>query len=275
MLSRARYILLNAYHILIDGLFDAVPILLAFMVISFGEGEKAVGLIVSVGTAAGTAAGLGTLLLSRKLGFMQTITLVTAVCGAGFCAATFSGNIVVAGLCFILAVAGYNVFHNIAFSYLTLHTERRRLGRVMSDFTAIGDVGRIPLVSLAAFAAAYSFGGFPGWRVVCITYGAAALAAALWLFFSCRGERPETREEASGGRSFPAFGIFKDREIFLAMLASILNAFSNDRIFTFLPLLLIGKGVDPKIIGSFALGFSVGSFLGKMACGRFVRMMKV
>ena len=270
MLSRARYILLNAYHILIDGLFDAVPILLAFMVISFGEGEKAVGLIVSVGTAAGTAAGLGTLLLSGKLGFMQTITLVTAVCGAGFCAAAFSGNIVVAGLCFILAVAGYNVFHNIAFSYLTLHTERRRLGRVMSDFTAIGDVGRIPLVSLAAFAAAYSFGGFPGWRVVCISYGAAALAAALWLFFSCRGERPETREEASGGRSFPAFGIFKDREIFLAMLASILNAFSNDRIFTFLPLLLIGKGVDPKIIGSFALGFSVGSFLGKMACGRFV-----
>lgn len=78
MLSRARYILLNAYHILIDGLFDAVPILLAFMVISFGEGEKAVGLIVSVGTAAGTAAGLGTLLLARKLGFMQTITLVTS-----------------------------------------------------------------------------------------------------------------------------------------------------------------------------------------------------
>ena len=76
MLSRARYILLNAYHILIDGLFDAVPILLAFMVISFGEGEKAMGLIVSVGTAAGTAAGLGTLLLARKLGFMQTITLV-------------------------------------------------------------------------------------------------------------------------------------------------------------------------------------------------------
>ena len=35
-------------------------------------------------------------------------------------------------------------------------------------------------------------------------------------------------------------------------------------------MLLIGKGVDPKIIGSFALGFSVGSFLGKMACGRFV-----
>ncbi len=270
MLSRARYILLNAYHILIDGLFDAVPILLAFMVLSFGAGEEAVGLIVSLGTAAGTAAGLGTLFLARKLGFMQTIALVTAVCGAGFCAGTFSGNIIAAGLCFILAVTGYNVFHNIAFSYLTLHTERRRLGRVMSDFTAIGDVGRIPLVSLAAFAAAYSFAGFPGWRAVCLVYGAAALFAALWLVLSCRGEHPEQQEEAAPGRSFPSFAMFRSKEISLAMLASILNAFSNDRIFTFLPLLLIAKGMDPKIIGSFALGFSVGSFLGKMACGRFV-----
>lgn len=48
------------------------------------------------------------------------------------------------------------------------------------------------------------------------------------------------------------------------------NAAALEGVFTFLPLLLIGKGVDPTIIGSFALGFSVGSFLGKMACGRFV-----
>lgn len=64
--------------------------------------------------------------------------------------------------------------------------------------------------------------------------------------------------------------MLRDRELFLAMLGSVLNACSNDRIFTFLPLLLIAKGIDPKIIGSFALGFTLGSFLGKMACGRFV-----
>lgn len=49
----------------------------------------------------------------------------------------------------------------------------------MSDFTAIGDVGRIPLVSLAAFAAASVCAGLPGWRAVCLAYGVAALCAAL------------------------------------------------------------------------------------------------
>ena len=50
----------------------------------------------------------------------------------------------------------------------------------------------------------------------------------------------------------------------------MLNAFSNDRIFTFLPLLLVAKGIDAKTIGSFALGFTLGSFVGKMACGRLI-----
>lgn len=55
MIPRGRYILINAYHILIDGLFDSVPVILAFMVLTFGSNEAAVGLIVSIGTAAGTA----------------------------------------------------------------------------------------------------------------------------------------------------------------------------------------------------------------------------
>ena len=271
MLSRVRYILINVYHVLIDGLFDSIPILLAFMALSFGTGEAAVGLIVSAGTAVGTAGGLGTVFLSRRLGFTHTVALTTAVYGAGFFAAAFSGNIVAAGACFIFAMAGHTVFHNLSFSYLTLHTERQRLGRVMSDFTAIGDVGRIPLVSLAAFAAAYTFMGFPGWRLVCLVYGAITLGSALLLFFSPLAETAEEKQEtAPGKRSFPDFSLLKDRELFLSMSASVLNAFSNDRIFTFLPLLLIAKGIDPKIIASFALGFTVGSFLGKMACGRLV-----
>jgi len=270
MIPRARYILINAYHILIDGLFDSVPILLAFMALSFGAGEQAVGMIVSAGAALGTAAGLGTLVLTRNFGFMRTMVLITAIYGAGFFGAAFSGNMVFAGLCFIVAVAGHNIFHNIAFSYITTHTERQRLGRIMSDFTAIGDIGRIPLVSLSAFAAAYSFAGFPGWRAVCIGYGTATLCAALWLFVTLREEAPKNKEKSFNRKSFPALSLLKDRETFLAMLASVLNAFSNDRIFAFLPLLLLAKGIDPKIIGSFALGFTVGSFLGKMACGRFV-----
>lgn len=270
MISRGRYILLNAYHILIDGLFDSAPVLLAFIALTFGSGDAAVGVIVSIGTAIGTAAGLLSLGVSATLGFSGTTALVMACYGLGFFGAAFSGSMPVAGACFILALAGHTVFHNIAFSYITTHTERQRLGRIMSDFTAIGDVGRIPLVTLAAFAAAHTLLGHDGWRVVCLVYGALTLALAAWIFIT---SRRETRQSASGGnRILPSFALLKQKDVLLAIVGSVLNACGNDRIFTFLPLLLLAKGIDPKSIGSFALGFTLGSFLGKMACGRFVDM---
>ena len=290
MIPRARFIMLNLYHILIDGLFDSVPVVLAFMALALGSGETDVGLVVSLGAALSTAVGLGTGLFSRRFGFDGSVALLLCLAGLGYLGAAFAGGMITAGTCFVLAMAGFAAFHNISFSYITANTERQSLGRVMSDFTAIGDVGRIPLVSFAAFAAAYSVGPMPGWRAVCLAYGVLALCAALWLFCTAVKKSPsaggntQAANSASGPlpgsaetppprprrNPFAGFSILKNRDVFLAMLASMLNAFSNDRIFTFLPLLLVAKGIDAKTIGSFALGFTLGSFVGKMACGRLI-----
>ena len=301
MMTRARFIMLNLYHILVDGLFDTVPVILSFMALACGSGETEVGLIVSLGTALSTAAGLGTSWFSRHLGFAGSVALIAAVAGlgligaglmgagladagmagAGFGSTLPGGGMPVAGACMLLVMAGFAVFHNLSFSYITANTDRARLGRAMSDFTAIGDVGRIPLVSFAAFAAAYSVGSMPGWRAICFAYGTFALGAGLWLYCtrhsfaeSGQGKPEATAEQATlkptRRKPFAAFAILKNRDVLLAMLGSMLNAFSNDRIFTFLPLLLVAKGMDAKTIGSFALGFTLGSFAGKMACGRLI-----
>lgn len=86
MMTRARYLLLNFYHIVIDGLFDTVPILLTFMVLSFASGEngeREVGLIVSPGTALGTAAGLGTLIFASNLMLVVFIALLLGIVTKG------------------------------------------------------------------------------------------------------------------------------------------------------------------------------------------------
>lgn len=291
MMTRARFIMLNLYHILVDGLFDTVPVILSFMALAYGSGETEVGLIVSLGTALSTAAGLGTGWFSRHFGFAGSVALIACVAGLGLIGAGLTGagsasilpggGMTAAGACMLLVMAGFAVFHNLSFSYITTNTDRSRLGRVMSDFTAIGDVGRIPLVSFAAFAAAYTVGSMPGWRAICFAYGVFALCAGLWLYctrgsFAESGESgdaaPADSATASPSRRnpFATFAILKNRSVLLAMLGSMLNAFSNDRIFTFLPLLLVAKGMDAKTIGSFALGFTLGSFAGKMACGRLI-----
>ena len=298
MMTRARFIMLNLYHILVDGLFDTVPVILSFMALAYGSGETEVGLIVSLGTALSTAAGLGTSWFSRRFGFAGSVALISGMAGlglvgAGLASTLHTGGMPATGACMLLVMAGFAVFHNLSFSYITANTDRSRLGRAMSDFTAIGDVGRIPLVSFAAFAAAYSVGSMPGWRAICLAYGAFAIGAGLWLYcirssFAESSESGDASVSATGAPAtdaataapsaakptrrnpFAAFAILKNRAVLLAMLGSMLNAFSNDRIFTFLPLLLVAKGMDATTIGSFALGFTLGSFAGKMACGRLI-----
>jgi predicted MFS family arabinose efflux permease len=148
------------------------------------------------------------------------------------------------------------------------------LGKVMGDFTVIGDIGRIPLVSFAGFAAAFSVWGVPGWRFVCFSYGMVALLAAIWLLttarqFPDRASEDNASESARTGRP-PSFALLRDKDVALTMLSTTLDAFSGNRVFTFLPLLLFAKGIEPERTGALALGFTLGSCLGRLACGRLV-----
>ncbi|MEG2173323.1 MAG: MFS transporter [Desulfovibrionaceae bacterium] len=263
---------LNSYHILIDGLFDATPILLSFIIIGFGADEKAVGSILSLAFIVTTLAGLATIYLSQRWGFLRTICIVTTCLGVGYTANAFSPNLYTTGLFCIIALAGHGLFHNIAFSYLTSHNDRAVLGKAMSNFTVLGDMGRIPFVSLAGYAGAISLWGFAGWRSVCLLYGLLALAASVYVLYLNTNKTtplfPQDPTRSSTPRRFPSFALLHDPQVRLALSASGLDAFSSDRLFAFLPFLLLAKGIEPTVIGTFALGFTVGSLAGKFVCGR-------
>lgn len=269
-------IFLNGYHILVDGLFDATPILLSFIVIAFGAGEKVAGTILSLAFIVTTLVGLSTIYLSQRYGFLRTVSLVTLCCGVGYSANAFSPNIYATGLFCIIALAGHGLFHNIAFSYLTSHNDRAVLGRVMSDFTVLGDMGRIPFVTLAGYAAAISMGGVEGWRSICLLYGLLALAGSAYVLYLSRTEGAalfaEEGPKPQKPRRFPSFALLGQTQVRLTMLTSCLDAFSSDRLFAFLPFLLLAKGIEPTVIGTFALSFTVGSLAGKFVCGRMTDM---
>lgn len=266
--------LLNIFHIIIDGLYGSVPILLSFMVLSFGSEEKEAGLILSLVNATVTLAGLTAIFFSRHLGLYRTISLITLFYGVGFCVNAFSRDIYFSGFCFVLATAGFGVFHNATFSYLTANSEKGSLGKTLGDFTAIGDIGRIPLTSLAGFIAAFSIAGFSGWRIVCLAYGLGALLCAarlsLFSFRERQGFRRENPPHPGTGKVFPSFRLLRDRRYALPIVAGVLDAFGSNQVFAFLPFLLFAKGFDPKIIGPLAFAFTSGCLLGKAALGRMV-----
>ena len=248
--------LLQIFHVIVDGLYDSVPILLSFMIVAFGAQEKDAGVILSVAALLGTLAGLGTKGCSQRFGFLRTLCLITGAYGVGYAANTFSQNIWFSGFFFVIAMMGYGVFHNAAFSYLTVRTERSMLGKVLGDFTAIGDIGRIPITAFAGFLAAWSFAGIPGWRIVCALFGAVACCITLYLLWiwlrngDASGSPCEERKKPQS--LLPPLSLLRDRHTASTVVANILDGFSGDQIFAFLPFLLFAKEMDPKVIGSFA-----------------------
>lgn len=266
--------LLNTSHVIIDGLFESIPILLSFMVIAFGAREKETGIIISLAIMGNTLLGLFTIFFSRNLGLLRTVSFIILLYGIGFFINAFSQNLYLAGFCFVIAIAGHSVFHNVALADLTTNSNRRSLGKTMGTFTAIGDIGRVPFTSLAGFIAAVSMFGFSGWRIVCFTYGLGAICFAGYLFFSSSHttdtHTQETLAVTPVKSPFPSFSLLRNRQFALPITATLLDAFASDQIFTFLPYLLFTKGIDPTIMGTFALAFTLGCFLGKIVCGRMV-----
>ena len=266
--------LLNIFHVLIDGLFESVPLLLSFMAIAWGSGEKEVGLILSLAVMASTLTGLATKPLSRRFGRLTALTGITALYGAGFLLNAFSTNLYFAGGCFILATAGHTVFHNISFSYLSSATDRTGLGSALGNFTALGDIGRVPFTALTGFVAASSLAGLPGWRIVSFFYGLGALLFSYWsgAYLVSQNDSVPVEESATAKptKNLPDFSLLRKSRHALPILANCFDAFGSDRIFTFLPFLLLAKGIEPQQIGLFALLFTISGLGGKIACGRLV-----
>jgi len=262
---------LNVCHILLDGLYDSIPVLLAIIVAAQANADSIVGTVMSLAALASTLAGLATISFSSRFTLMQATVLILFIGGAGFWIVAFSGGIWLAGFGFILVALGQNVFHNMAFSFFARTTDRASLGRAISDFTAIGDLGRVPLISLAGFIGAMSFNDIAGWRLASFCFG---LMNIVLFIISCpilfKKDTLIPKEHSGRNKLLPSFGIMRDKNVFLTVFANMLNTISCGSLFTFLPLLLLAKGFAPKALAGFAFGFSLGCFVGKVACGRLI-----
>ena len=271
MTSKKSLLALNMCHILLDGLYDSIPVLLAIIVATQANADTIVGIVTSLVALASTLAGLATISVSSRFNLMQATAIILFTGGAGFLVVAFSGGIWLIGLGFILVALGQNIFHNMAFSFFTQTTNRASLGRAISNFTAVGDLGRIPLISLASLIGAMSFNEIAGWRAASFGFGCINIVLfAISYPTLFKKDNIASKVNSRPVRQLPNFGIVRDTKVFLTVLANVLNTVSCGCLFAFLPLLLLSKGFPPKALAGFAFGFSIGCFVGKIACGRLI-----
>lgn len=262
---RGEYFRLNVLHVFNDGYQASLALLMVFVAKDLGLALAQVGTLNSVLSVVSVVMALPAGWLATKFGGVRTIVMSVGVCGLVFLGigAGF-GYISLLGL-FALAGVGLGVFHPIALALVSSWSDKSNRGRMMSDFTAIGDAGRIgvstavPILTVAL-----------GWRQTALLYGSVAVAAATTAAVWLRRNAGVPVISSRPNHQVRFRDLWRHHRTLLAMAASTCDIFASYAMYIFLPFLLLFRGINPVYIGAFTAVYFVGNLFGKVVLGRLV-----
>jgi FSR family fosmidomycin resistance protein-like MFS transporter len=259
---------LNILHVFNDGFTASLLLLLPFIAASQGLNLAQVGLLGTVLEAAGILLALPAAYFAARFGGVRVLLAAAAIYAGAFLATGATGTYFALIPIFVLAGVGFGVFHPIAFSLIAHWTPKERRGRVLGDFTAIGDLGRIGIAAALSF-----FAVAIGWRQTAALYGAVAIIVALvvYRFMAGRdGGQAATESSEKPKTPVPWSQMLHNQRLVLTLVAAAFDGFASSSLFVFLPFLLLTRSVTPALLGTFTATFFIGTFLGKTLLGRFV-----
>jgi len=259
---RAVLLLACCAHFVHDGFADILYVLLPIWAREFGLAFVQVGAIRTVYSGAMAFFQIPAGLLAERWGERRLLAAGTAVTGAGFIAAGWTGGFASLLLVLLVAGLGSGVQHPLSSTLVSTayETSRRRAALGLYNFS--GDLGKIGMPAAVGLAAA-----LVGWRAASAASGFLGIAAAgailLVLVHLKTGARPSAdRPHAAAG-----WGI-RDGRAFGALAAiGMIDSGTRTPFLTFLPFVLIGKGLTTAGVG-LALGLLfAGGAVGKFVCG--------
>src|SRR5262245_9710968 len=259
---RAVLLLACWAHFVHDGFADILYVLLPIWSREFGLAFVQVGAIRTAYTGAMSLFQIPAGLLAERWGERRVLALGTAVTGAGFVVAGWTGGF--ASLLVVLFVAGLGsgVQHPLASTLVSTAYETGRRRAALGTYNFSGDLGKIAMPSAVGLAAAVV-----GWRAASAAAGVLGILAAgaimVVLARLSTGARPSTEARATGG----GWGIHDVRAFTALSIIGMIDSGTRTPFLTFLPFILIAKGLATPGVGlALALLFAVGS-VGKFVCG--------
>lgn len=252
-------------HFIHDGFTDCLFVLLPLWAGGFGLSHAQVGFLKMCmsGSMAGLQVPAG--LLAERFGERVVLAAGTVLAGGGFVLLSFADGFAALAAILIVAGTGCAVQHPLASSIVSSAYEGGRRRSALGIYNFAGDLGKVAV----PFTVAAIIGIF-GWQTGALAYGLFGLVAAMVIFWVLLrlglGRRAEPQPETGASRQL-GWGI-RDAQGF-GVLASISMIDSSARMgfMTFLPFVLMGKGLDIAGMGfALALIFAGGA-AGKLVCG--------
>ena len=266
MKSRPRTVLFAAstIHFLHDGFSETLYVFLPLWASEFGLSFSQVGLIRTAYTGGMSAFQIPAGFLAERVGERRILALGTAVTALGFIAAGWAGGFISLLALLLAAGLGSGVQHPLSSSIVSKAYEDGNRRTALGTYNFSGDLGKAGVAAAIGVLA-----GVVGWRAAGATYGVLGVAAALAIvpMLSRLGAGAAEPRDLAEHVTSSGWGI-RDGRGFSALCAiGMIDNATRTGFLTFMPFILIAKGLGVGGVGlAFALVFAGGA-TGKFVCG--------
>jgi MFS family permease len=267
VIPAARAVLLTAAltHVLHDGFSDALYVLLPIWASEFRLTLTQVGVLKAVYTGGMALSQIPAGLLAERWGERRLLAAGTAVAALGYVAVATSASGMLP-LVVLLAVSGLGsgVQHPLSSSLVAHAYETGPRRAALGTYNFAGDLGKIAVPAAVALAAT-----FVGWRVASGIYGLLGLVGAAVIAVALGRLRAGGSAVQVEGPTLAAGGWgIRDARGFQALSAvGMIDTATRTALLTFLPFLLLEKGLTVAGVGGALAVLFAGGAAGKFVCG--------
>ena len=254
-----------AFHFVDDGFTDSIYLLLPFIAAELNLSFSEVGLLTGVFSGAMSLLQFPLSLLGERIGELTVVGAGTFGLAGGFLLLSRAYTFPVIFLSLIVAKGTAAGQHGLSSSVLSKVFEVSGRRAAMGTYNFSGDLGKVCLPFLLTLMI-----NLWGWRhaVSILSIGGLAAGVLLWILVGeKKGSLPFPRTEEKLVPKGRDWGI-QNRKRFSALLAiGIIDLSARYALLTFLPFLLLQKGIPVTEVGFGLTLLFAGGALGKFACG--------
>jgi MFS family permease len=254
-----------AFHFIDDGFTDSLYLLLPFIAAELGLNFSQVGLLKGVFSGSMALFQVPLSFLGERIGELTVIGAGTFGLAGGFMLLGRVHTFLAVVVSLILAKATGGGQHGLSSSLLSRVFEISGRRAAMGTYNFSGDIGKVCLPFLLAFMI-----NLWGWRqaVLVLSIFAVAAGAILWTAAREKGNDSVMSSSQKGSPEKKGDWGIRDSKSFSSLLTiGIIDATTRTALLTFLPFLLLRKGISMAQVGFALTLLFAGGAVGKFVCG--------
>ena len=254
-----------SFHFVDDGFADSIYLLLPFIAAELHLSFSQVGFLKGIFSASMSLVQFPLSLLGERIGELPVITAGTFGLTVGFLLLSMSYTFPTILLSLILAKGTGGGQHGLSSSILSRVFEASGRRAAMGTYNFSGDMGKVCLPFLLTLMI-----NLWGWRpaVMILAIGGMITGAVLWTLADRKRVNPSPPPaEERPATETRGWGI-QDRKGFSALLTiGVIDIAARNALLTFLPFLLLQKGIPVTQVGFALTLLFAGGAVGKFVCG--------